>query len=50
MLVGAWNQRLVHVPIPVAIRQRERLRPDRGLWQRVLGSTGQPASMVGRRD
>jgi 6-phosphofructokinase 1 len=50
MLVGAWNQRLVHVPIPLAVEKRERLRPGHALWQRVLGSTGQPASMVGRSD
>jgi 6-phosphofructokinase 1 len=49
MLVGAWNQRMVHVPLPLSIERREQVRPDFGLWQRVLEATGQPASMVGCR-
>jgi 6-phosphofructokinase 1 len=45
MLVGAWNQRFTHVPIPLAIAQRKRLDPQAEIWKRVLETTGQPASM-----
>ena len=41
MLVGVWNQRFTHVPIPVAVAARRRLAPRGELWQRVLESTWQ---------
>jgi len=41
MLVGVWNQRFTHVPIPVAVAARRQLDPRAELWQRVLESTGQ---------
>jgi 6-phosphofructokinase 1 len=41
MLVGVWNQRFTHVPIPVAVAARRQLDPRGELWQRVLESTGQ---------
>jgi 6-phosphofructokinase 1 len=47
MLVGVWNQRFTHVPIPLAISKRKQLDPDGDAWQRVLEVTGQPASLVG---
>jgi 6-phosphofructokinase 1 len=48
MLVGVWNQRFTHVPIPVAIGSRKQLDPAGESWQRVLEVTGQPGSLVGR--
>jgi 6-phosphofructokinase 1 len=41
MLVGVWNQRFTHVPMPVAVAARRQLDPRGELWQRVLESTGQ---------
>jgi len=41
VLVGVWNQRFTHVPIPLAVAARRRLDPGAELWQRVLESTGQ---------
>ena len=41
VLVGVWNQRFTHVPIPLAVASRRRLDPGAELWQRVLESTGQ---------
>ena len=46
MLVGAWSGRFTHVPIPLAIASRHCLDPRGDDWQRVLESTGQPASMI----
>jgi len=41
MVVGAWSNRFVNVPIPLVIEGRRRLDPAREEWQRVLESTGQ---------
>jgi 6-phosphofructokinase 1 len=41
VLVGVWNQRFTHVPIPVTVAAQRRLDPRSELWQRVLESTGQ---------
>ena len=41
MLVGQWNGRFVHVPIPLATTGRRQLEPNGEEWQRVLESTGQ---------
>jgi len=43
MLVGSWNSRFVHVPIPLATEARRQLDPSGEEWQRVLETTGQPA-------
>jgi 6-phosphofructokinase 1 len=40
VMVGYWNQRFTHVPLPLATRDRRQLDPDGELWQRVLESTG----------
>lgn len=42
MVVGRWHGRFIHVPIPLAIRQRNTVDPDGDLWMSVLESTGQP--------
>ncbi|OWK34815.1 ATP-dependent 6-phosphofructokinase [Fimbriiglobus ruber] len=44
MVVGRWNSRFVHVPMPLAIRERYTVDPDGDLWMSVLESTGQPRS------
>lgn len=41
MLVGAWSGQFVHVPIPLAVRERRTLDVHGEEWQRVLESTGQ---------
>jgi len=41
VLVGVWNQRFTHVPIPVAVAARRQLDPRGELWHGVLESTGQ---------
>jgi 6-phosphofructokinase 1 len=42
MMVGYWNQHFTHVPIALATANRKKINPASELWQRVLGSTGQP--------
>ncbi len=42
MIVGRWNARFVHVPMPLAVRQRNQVDPNGDLWMSVLESTGQP--------
>ncbi len=44
MVVGRWHGRFVHVPIPLAIRERNTVDPNGDLWMSVLESTGQPPS------
>jgi len=41
MLVSAWSNRFVNVPIPLAIEGRRQLDPAGEEWQRVMESTGQ---------
>jgi 6-phosphofructokinase 1 len=43
-IVGRWNGRFVHVPMQLAIRQRNQVDPNGDLWLSVLESTGQPPS------
>lgn len=45
MLVGYWNDRFTHVPIRMATAKRKQLDPQGEVWQRVLGTTGQPVRM-----
>jgi 6-phosphofructokinase 1 len=42
MLIGRWKGRFVHIPMPMAIRERKVVDPDGDLWMSVLESTGQP--------
>ena len=46
-MVGFWNHRFTHVPLRLVAGRRKQLDPDGEIWQRVLGTTGQPPSMVG---
>jgi 6-phosphofructokinase 1 len=45
MLVGFWNRHFTHVPLKLVIKDRKRIDPKEALWQAVLSSTGQPATM-----
>ncbi len=47
MMVGFWNHRFTHVPLALVAGRRKQLEPDDEIWQRVIGTTGQPQSMVG---
>ncbi|SFI34313.1 ATP-dependent 6-phosphofructokinase [Planctomicrobium piriforme] len=42
MVVGRWHGRFVHVPIALAVSQRNQVDPDGDLWLSVLEATGQP--------
>jgi 6-phosphofructokinase 1 len=42
MVIGRWHGRFVHVPMSLAIRQRNTVDPHGDLWMSVLEATGQP--------
>jgi len=42
MVVSRWHTRFVHVPMPLAIQERNCVDPNGDLWMTVLESTGQP--------
>jgi 6-phosphofructokinase 1 len=46
MMVGFWNQRFTHLPIPLAISARQKIDPESWIWSSVLASTRQPRMMV----
>jgi 6-phosphofructokinase 1 len=46
MLVGHWNNRFTHVPIPMAVLHRKRVDPAGRLWSSVLMATGQPFDLT----
>lgn len=46
VLIGHWNSRFTHVPIPLATKGRKRVDPNGRLWSSVLAATGQPANLV----
>ena len=48
MMVGFWNHRFIHVPLSLVADRHKQLEPHGEIWQRVLGTTGQPPSMVGK--
>jgi 6-phosphofructokinase 1 len=45
VLIGLWYNTFIHVPIPLVIAEKKRLRPDSEVWRSVLLATGQPARM-----
>ncbi|MEM7584390.1 MAG: ATP-dependent 6-phosphofructokinase [Acidobacteriota bacterium] len=47
MMVGFWNNNFIHVPLALVADRSKTLDPGGETWQRVLETTGQPASMVG---
>ena len=42
MVVGRWHAHYVHIPMPLAIRERQTVDPKGALWMAVLESTNQP--------
>lgn len=46
MLVGHWNNRFTHVPIPMAVKCRKKVDPGGRLWSSVLMATGQPFDLT----
>ena len=46
MVVGYWKNRLVHVPIDLAVAERKKIDPNGWLWNAVLEATGQPRKMI----
>ncbi len=42
MVVSRWHTRFVHVPMALAIRERNSVDPNGDLWMTVLEATGQP--------
>ena len=48
VVVGYHHNHFTHVPIKLATSRRRQLDPDKGAWQLVLQSTGQPRDLVGR--
>jgi 6-phosphofructokinase 1 len=47
MVVGAWNDHFVHVPMAQAVAARKFIDPAGALWRSVLENTGQPFDLVG---
>lgn len=42
VMIGQRHNQFIHVPIPLAVRDRKKIDPDGALWLRVLQATGQP--------
>ena len=45
IMIGRWNGKFIHVPMELGVSTRKQL--DSEVWQRVLETTGQPASLTG---
>jgi len=46
MIVGYWNNQFTHVPISLSVSKRKKIDPLGRIWNSVLASTGQPASLI----
>jgi 6-phosphofructokinase 1 len=46
LLIGLMNTSFVHVPLPMAIGQKRRIRVEGEFWNSVLATTGQPRQFV----
>jgi 6-phosphofructokinase 1 len=46
MLIGRWHGRFVHVPMPLATRNRKQVEPGDDVWTSVIEATGQPRQFV----
>jgi len=42
VMMGWWNQAIIHVPISTATAEKKRMSLDSDLWNSVLATTGQP--------
>ncbi|MCX7717512.1 MAG: ATP-dependent 6-phosphofructokinase [Candidatus Sumerlaeaceae bacterium] len=43
VMVGVWNSRFIHLPIPLIATGRKKINLESELWASVLVATGQPA-------
>ena len=41
LVIGRWNNHLVHIPMEEATSKRKQVHPDGELWAAVLETTGQ---------
>lgn len=42
LIIGFWNGAFTHIPIPLAVSDRNRVDPEGRLWTSVLAATNQP--------
>jgi 6-phosphofructokinase 1 len=42
VMMGWWNQCVIHVPISAAVQEKRRMPLESDLWNAVLATTGQP--------
>jgi 6-phosphofructokinase 1 len=42
VMMGWWNQCVIHVPISAAVQEKKRMELESDLWNAVLATTGQP--------
>ena len=47
MVTGFWNRSFVHVPIPVATYERQKIDVNGSIWRSVLACTGQEKYFLG---
>jgi 6-phosphofructokinase 1 len=45
LVVGHWHGEFIHIPIRLAVSERQKIDPDGWVWSRVLACTGQPANL-----
>jgi len=45
MLISEWNNAFVHVPIEMAVSEKNSVDPEGSLWRDVIESTRQPSRM-----
>jgi len=43
LIIGSWNDRFVHIPIQMAIKEKKQVAPMGKLWLSAMESTGQGA-------
>lgn len=50
MMVGLWHGEFINLPLPVIINKTKKVDTESSLWMSVLSSTGQPMSMLARKE
>lgn len=46
LLISEWNNRFVHIPINLAVGEKNFVNPESSLWRDVLETTRQPIQMI----
>jgi hypothetical protein len=49
LVVGLVNDHFVHVPIRLAVSDKNNINPEGGLWRDVIAATGQHRLMTNRQ-